>query len=265
MKLRSLLFVPGDRPARFAKAAASGADAMIIDFEDAVAPENKAVARAGLRAAALPAGFEVCVRVNAVGTTWHLDDLKALAGVKISAIMLPKAETQADIDAVAAATGVPVIALIETAIGLAAVRQIARHPAIMRLAFGSIDFCADLGAAHTRDALLAARSELVLASRLANLPPPIDGVTTSITDAALIQNDASYALGLGFGGKLCIHPSQIAAVRAGFAPTDAEMAWAEKILAAAEGGAVSVDGAMVDAPVRLRARQILARAPRPSP
>lgn len=257
------LFVPANRPERFTKAGASGADAVIIDLEDAVAPEHKSIARADLCATILPVGIEILVRINAVRTPWHVQDIKALAGLKISMVMLSKTESAADIAAVAAATGLPVIALIETAIGLAAARDIAREPATMRLAFGSIDFCTDIGASHTRAALLAARCELVLASRLANLPPPIDGITTALDDAALIQDDASYALNLGFGGKLCIHPRQISAVKAGFRPTDADVTWATKILASLDGGAVSLDGAMVDAPVRLRARQILARATMP--
>jgi len=188
------IFVPGDRPERFAKAAASGADAVIIDLEDAVAFDQKLQARADLRAALLPRGVDMGVRINPVGTRWHVQDLEALAGLKLSMVMLAKTETTADIAAVAAATGLPVIALIETANGLARAREIARAPGTMRLAFGSIDFCADIGAAHTREALLAARSELVLASRLANLPPPIDGVTTALDDAALLQDDAAYAL-----------------------------------------------------------------------
>jgi citrate lyase subunit beta/citryl-CoA lyase len=254
------LFVPGTRPERFPKAAASGADSVIIDFEDAVAPEHKLTARACLRAAILPVDIEICVRINPVRTPWHLQDIEALAGLKLSMVMLAKTESAGDIGAVAAATGLPVIALIETAVGLAAAREIANEPATMRLAFGSIDFCTDIGASHTREALLAARCELVLASRLANLPPPIDGVTTALDDAVMLQDDAAYALNLGFGGKLCIHPRQIAAVRTGFMPTDADIGWARRILAVVEGGAVSVDGTMVDAPVRLRARQILARA-----
>jgi citrate lyase subunit beta/citryl-CoA lyase len=113
--------------------------------------------------------------------------------------------------------------------------------------------------AHVREAMLAARSEIVLASRLAGLPAPIDGVTTAIDDEEMIADDARYAAALGFGGKLCIHPRQIAAVRRGFAPAEADVAWAQRVLAAPEGGAVSVDGMMVDAPVRLRARNILSR------
>jgi citrate lyase subunit beta/citryl-CoA lyase len=252
----TFLFVPADRPERFAKAASSGADAIIIDLEDAVAPAAKAAARAGLRA--LPAGANIFVRVNALGTPWHEEDIAALAGVPAAGIMLPKAESAESTRDLHRRSQKPVIALIESASGLAACRQIAQNAA--RLAFGSIDFCTDLGAAHVRDALLTARSEIVLASRLASLPPPVDGVTTAIDDEALIEDDARYAHALGFGGKLCIHPKQIAAARRGFAPAADEIAWARRVLAAPEGGAAAADGIMVDAPVRLRARQILRAA-----
>jgi len=256
LAVRFPLFVPGDRPERFAKAALSGADAVIFDLEDAVAPAAKAGARAALKDPILPGGILTIVRVNGRFTSFHAEDLAAITGLGLAAIMLPKSETAEDIQSVAASLpGIKVIALIETARGLANARTIACHA--QQLAFGSIDYCADLGLAHVRDALLSARSELVLASRLAGLPPPIDGVTTSIQDAALIEEDARYASQLGFGGKLCIHPAQIPAAKRGFAPTEADIAWAQKILAAGDDGAVSVDGAMVDAPVRLRAQRIL--------
>ncbi len=258
----TLLFVPGDRPERYAKAAASGADAIIIDLEDAVAPASKAEARAALCATgALPEGINVHVRVNAAATPWHEEDLAAIAQIPVIGIMLAKSESpEAAERASRVAGGRPVIALLETALGLAMAREIAKAGPVQRLAFGSIDYCADIGAAHMREALLAARSEIVLASHLAGLLPPLDGVTPSLGDEALLEEDARYALNLGFGGKLCIHPRQIAAVKNGFAPTPEEIAWAERIVAVGEHGAVSVDGAMVDAPVRARARQILQRA-----
>ncbi|RVO73509.1 HpcH/HpaI aldolase/citrate lyase family protein [Sinorhizobium medicae] len=253
------LFVPGDRPERFAKAAVSGADAIIIDLEDAVAPENKRMARSALITAftSLP----IILRCNGAATRWHKDDLAAAATLNLAAIMLPKAEMDGAIDEIYAdaAMRLPLIALIETARGVADARAIAAHPAVHRIAFGSIDFCADLGCAHERDALLASRSELVLASRLADLPAPVDGVTTVIEDADLIADDARHGRALGFGGKLCIHPKQIAPVRAGFRPDPAEIAWAKRVLATGEGAA-AVDGAMVDEPVRARARKILALA-----
>ncbi len=256
------LFVPGDRPERYAKAAACGADAIIIDLEDAVAPAAKVHARAALCCpGALPAGIDIYVRVNAAGTPWHQEDLAALAALPLSGIMLAKSESPRHIEQASKATaGKPVIALLETALGLAMAREIAASPSVRRLSFGSIDYCADIGAAHLREVLLAARSEIVLAARLAALAPPLDGVTPSLNDEKLLEDDARHALNLGFGGKLCIHPRQIAPVRNGFAPTREDLVWAQKIAAAEGHGAVSVDGTMVDAPVRARARQILRRA-----
>jgi len=249
-----LLFVPGDRPERFAKAAAS-AEAVIVDLEDAVPAGAKAKARDAL--AALPAGAVIYVRINAAGTELHAADLAAVKGLAIAGVMLPKAESAAAVEAVSAATGHKIIALIESAAGIAAARFIAASPATARLAFGSIDYCADLGAAHTREALLTARCELVLASRLAGLPAPLDGVTTAIDDEAQVEDDARHASSLGMHGKLCIHPRQVAAARRGFTPSAEETAWARRILAAGSDGAVSMDNRMVDAPVRARARRIL--------
>ncbi|WP_051357141.1 HpcH/HpaI aldolase/citrate lyase family protein [Azorhizobium doebereinerae] len=257
-----VLFVPGDRPERFGKALAAGADAVIVDLEDAVATEAKAQARAAI-AAHWPAEGRLLLRVNGSGTPFLADDLALARTLRLAGIVLPKAEQAQDVAAVEAAVpGVPVIPLIESGLGLANARAIAAAPGVARLAFGSIDYCADLGSAHTREALLMARSELVLASRLAGRAGPIDGVTTAVADAALAQDDAAYAAMLGFAGKLCIHPSQIAPVMAGFAPSADEIAWARRILDAMAqgGGAVKVDGAMVDAPVRLRAESILRRS-----
>lgn len=256
------LFVPATRPDRFAKALAAGADAVIVDLEDAVGTAEKDGARTA--AAAIPAGGTVLLRVNAVGTPWHDADVEMARVAPLAGIVLPKAESAGEVAQVAARLGGgrPVVALIESARGLAAARAIAAVPQVARLAFGSIDFAADLGCAHVRDALLAARAELVLASRLAGRGGPVDGVTALLNDAALAGDDAAHAAALGFTGKLCIHPSQVAPVRRGFAPSEADIAWARRIVAAlaAGGSVVTVDGAMVDAPVRLRAERILARA-----
>lgn len=252
------LFVPAHRPERFEKAAAAAPDAVILDLEDAVPLAAKDEARAALRRDFTDRA--VIVRVNAAGTPWHATDLAAVAHLEPAALMLPKAESVAVLDAVAAsAPRLPLIALVESAAGLAAARTLAAHPAVARLAFGSVDFCADLGCAHVREALVSARAELVLASRLAGLPAPIDGVTTAIEDEALVIDDAHYARALGFGGKLAIHPRQITPVRTGFAPDAGEIAWAQKVVASGDGAA-AVDGAMVDEPVRIRARAILSRA-----
>lgn len=256
------LFVPGDRPERFAKAMAAGADAVIIDLEDAVAPDAKEHARAGLAAAlsGLAGSVPVLLRINARGTPWHAGDLAACAGLPIAGIVLPKAESGADCVAVGAATGLPVVALVESALGLRNAEEIA--VASCRIAFGSIDFAADLGIAHERDVLLPARFALAVAARLAGQAAPIDGVTTALRDEDVIAEDCRHAVAMGFGGKLIIHPAQIAAARKGFAPSEGECDWARRVLAAVEGGAaaIAVDGAMVDAPVIARARRILERA-----
>ena len=253
--IRAPLFVPANRPERFAKAAASGADAVILDLEDAVAADAKDAARAAL--ATDFTDLPVIVRINAIGTPWHADDLAAVARLRPAAVMLPKAEDADRVASVAAQTRLPVIALVETARGLAHARTIAAAPGVARIAFGSVDFCADLGCAHLREVLLPARSELVLASRLAGIAAPIDGVTVQLDDLSVSHDDAAHARALGMTGKLCIHPRQIAEVRCAFAPTEAEIDWARRVLASGDG-AVSVDGAMVDEPVRIRARAILA-------
>lgn len=258
------LFVPADRPDLYGRAFAAGADAVIVDLEDAVAPDRKGEARAALsmaRETLAGAGCPVLVRVNAAATPWHAADMAAVLALPLAGVVLPKAESAAAVTAAARGAGRPVVALVESARGLAAAREIAGAAA--RLAFGSIDYAADIGCAHSREALLGARAELVLASRLAGLAGPLDGVTAACGKAAAaeVEDDASYAAALGFGGKLLIHPVQIDPARAGFGPTPQELAWAERILAASpDGGAAALDGAMIDAPVRLRAEGIMRRA-----
>lgn len=256
------LFVPADRPERFIKAIKAGPDAVFIDLEDAVAPENKARARNDLVAslAELTSDVPLAIRINAVSTPWHDDDLALVKGLRLAAVVLPKSEKSADLIQVVKHTGHAVIALIESAEGLGNVREIARVSA--RLAFGSIDYAADLMMAHTQRSLLAARSEIVLASRLAELPPPVDGVTTSIDDETALLDDCAHATELGFGGKLLIHPRQIAIARRGFMPSQEECDWAYRILEVVRDGAAALrlDGHMVDAPVIIRAQQIALRA-----
>jgi len=260
------LFVPGDRPERFAKAAGSGADQMILDLEDAVVAEAKQVARDHLRDwLSDHAGW---VRLNAGdGLEQDLATLAGLPGLR--GVVVPKAESPEALAAIGRRLGVPLVALVESALGLEHAREIARTPGVVRLAFGSIDFALDIGARHTREALASARRELVLVSRLAGLPAPIDGVTAEVPSEGSTQSqardDADHARELGFGGKLCIHPRQIEQVRLGFAPSEAELAWAREVVAAAEAdatqvGAVQVGGAMVDRPVVERARRLLAEA-----
>jgi citrate lyase subunit beta/citryl-CoA lyase len=253
------LFVPADRPERLDKAIAAGADAVIVDLEDAVAPAAKPEARKQLAASLVHhRDCPVFVRINGIDTAWHDEDLTIAAGLNITGVLLPKAQSADGVAAVRPRLGgKQLIAIVETAMGLAAVEAIAT--AADRLAFGSIDYCADLGCAHERDALLMARARIVLAARLAEKPAPIDGVTQSIHDAALIEGDARYGVSLGFGGKLLIHPAQIGPARLGMAPSAHDVEWATRVVASSpNGAAVAVDGGMVDAPVLARARQIIA-------
>lgn len=251
------LFAPGNRPERFEKAAVSGADAIIIDLEDAVPAPSKTEARTALRIdfTSLP----VLVRVNGENTPWHGEDIAAVARLRPAAVIFPKAELGGRLAEYAATCALPVLPLLETARGLSEARQIAALPGVARLIFGSIDYCADLGCSDSREALLGGRSELVLASRLAGLASPVDGVTMSIDDGEQIAADARYAGELGFGAKLAVHPRQIKAIKAGFRPQQFEIEWASKVLASGDG-ATAVNGAMVDEPVRIRARSIIARA-----
>ncbi|MGZ8253617.1 MAG: HpcH/HpaI aldolase/citrate lyase family protein [Burkholderiaceae bacterium] len=261
---RSLLFVPGNRPERFDKACAAGADITLIDLEDAVAPADKAPARDAIRAW-LDASKSVYLRINGADTDWFQDDLALLVRPGVRGVVLPKAEHSASITEIhGVAHGLAVIALIESALGLRNVESIA-SAGIARFAFGSIDFQLDLGIAGEREELLFARSSLVFVSRLAGLPPPVDGVTVALDDPAQLANDIAYARRLGFGGKLCIHPRQVDAVNAGFLPPAADVDWATRVLEAAEqagGNAVRLDGKMIDRPVIDRARAIVQSAQR---
>ncbi|WP_425261234.1 HpcH/HpaI aldolase/citrate lyase family protein [Rubrivivax sp. RP6-9] len=263
---RAWLFVPGDRSERFDKALAAGADCVIVDLEDAVAPDAKARARAALVAwLAAFAGSATCrvaVRLNAADTAWFADDLAVLDQPALQAVVLPKAEDPAVLALLAARRpGLALVPLVESAAGLAAARALAAAPGVERLAFGHLDFQVDLGLRDaSEDDLLPFRCELVLASRLARIAPPLDGVTTALDAPERLAADVARARRLGFGGKLCIHPRQVAGVRVGFAPAAAEVAWAQRVLAAAAasgGAALAVDGKMVDRPVLLRAEAIL--------
>ena len=256
---RSLLFVPGSRPDRFEKALAAGANAVIIDLEDAVAPADKERAREDVSAWLAP-HRAVMVRINGADTAWFRDDLALCCRPGVAAVMLPKAERAEDVAAVRGAGAATVLPLIESAAGMAALTAIAAAPGVQRLVFGSIDFQVDLGMRDAlEDELLFFRSQLVLTSRLAGLQAPVDGVSTAIDDADQLRDDVLRARRLGFGGKLCIHPRQVASVNRHFAPSAAERAWAQRVLeaAAASGGAaIAVDGKMVDKPVILRAQAI---------
>ncbi len=254
---RSYLFVPGNRPERFAKALASGADAVIVDLEDAVPPDRKDAARAHV-AQWLAAGRPVVLRINAADTPWFRDDLALCGRPGVAAVMLAKAERVEDASAVGAIA--PLVPLIESAAGFGQLHAIAAAPGVQRLAFGAIDFQLDLAMRATFDDLLFFRSQLVLASRLANLQAPIGSPSTAIDRPDEVGDEAQRARRLGFGAKLCIHPAQVAGVNAAFSPDAAEIAWAQRVLQAdaqAGGAAFALDGKMVDKPVLLRAAAIV--------
>jgi len=258
---RSYLFVPGNRPERFEKALGSGADAVIVDLEDAVPPEGKAAARAAV-ARWLAPQRPVLIRINGADTPWFAEDLALCAQAGVAGVMVPKAERVADLQRVATvAAGGAVLQLIETAAGFENLRALAGAESVQRLVFGSIDFQLDLGILD--DELTAFRSQLVLVSRIANLVAPVDGVCTAIDDTEQLQRDTTRARRLGFGAKLCIHPRQVETVNQGFVPSEAELAWARRVLAAAaqaRGAAVALDGKMIDRPVILRAQAIVDEA-----
>lgn len=261
---RSYLFVPANRPQRYDKACAAGADEVIIDLEDAVPAQEKVAARAALAAWLSPAR-PVLIRINSAGSDWFDADLALCSMPGVAGIVLPKAERVADLAAVAQAGAAAIFPLIESAQGLWNLHALACHPGVRRLLFGSIDFSLDLNLKEGRQELLYFRSQLVLVSRVAGIEAPVDGVTATIDDLDLIRGDTHYARDLGFGGKLCIHPVQIDCVNQGFAPSASELAWAMRVLAAASaanGAAVALDGKMVDLPVISIAQRMLAESAR---
>ncbi len=272
-RARSLLFVPGNRPERFRKALASAADAVVLDLEDSVPVDAKAAARAAigdawaaLHAAALP----LVLRINAPETAAGAEDLDWLASLAAdalpAALMVPKAESRESLAAVAARMpGVALLPIVESAAGHANLSDIAAAPGVLRLAVGHIDFMADTGLQCSADEseLAPLRFAVAMATRLHLLAPALDGVTVAIDDEARLREDTRRALRFGFGGKLCIHPRQVAVVHAAMLPSADEVAWARRVVAAdaASGGAaVQLDGRMVDAPVVLQARRVLVRA-----
>lgn len=258
---RTILFVPADRPERFDKAVATGADLVIVDLEDAVDVRRKEFARAAV-AAWLSPERSILIRVNAIGTPWHEQDLDVakLAGVR--GVVLPKCESAEALSQIAQLLpGTPLWPLVETARGVYRAFEIACCRQVSRLMFGSVDLQLDLGVGSDSE-LDVWRSSVVLASRAAGIGAPIDGVTTAIDDGERLQSDAAKSRRMGFSGKLCIHPKQLDVVKAAFGPSQEDVAWARRVLQATsgQGAAFRVDGEMVDRPVLERARHILVEA-----
>jgi citrate lyase subunit beta/citryl-CoA lyase len=257
---RTFLFVPGDRPERFDKAAAVGADVVIVDLEDAVKPDAKAAAREAV-GSALRAGARVAVRISAAGTPDFDADLELLLSAPLPvAVIAAKAEDPEQLARIAE-LGSPVIALIESARGVAGVADISGVSGVTRLAFGAIDFTLDVGATMDPALLGHVRSQLVIHSRAAGIASPLDSPTLDFTDLRVVRDDTRAARALGMGGKLCIHPAQVAVAAEAFAPTAEELDSARRIVAAStHDGAVATEGSLVDRPVLEKARRLLAAA-----
>lgn len=261
------LFVPGNRPERFDKAASAGADAIIIDLEDAVAPGDKDPARVNVRAwlAAHPEALpRTVVRINDSATPWFAADVAMLKDAGARYAMLPKTETPEHVGAVLAMlpAGGLVLPLIESARAVLNLAAVAAAPGVQRLAFGTLDYAVDLDLSGDERGLIAPATQIALASRCAGLGSPIYGVTPAIDDELQLLTDLEFGRAFGFGAKLCIHPKQVAAIHRALQSTAAEIDWAKRVLAVAEGGegAAQLDGKMVDRPVVLKAHAILSRA-----
>ena len=266
----NFLFVPGTRPERFIKALDSGAAGVIIDLEDAVPGEDKKSARDAIRTAWPTFNTEqkkrLVIRTNAPGTPIYAADLILAQELDVGCLLIPKSESQDQINGAALILpNTAIIPMIETAIGLDRLREIANANQVIRLALGNLDLQADLGMVCDlqETQLHTARYQIVLASRVAQIAPPIDGVTPSTDDIQRISDDAERAKRLGFGGKLCIHPKQVLIVQNAFMPTEEEVAWAQRVIEAdqaSKGAAIKLDGRMIDRPVVLLAQRTIALA-----
>ncbi|WP_341976375.1 CoA ester lyase [Microbacterium sp. LWO13-1.2] len=260
----ALLFCPGDRGDRYEKALAA-ADSVILDLEDAVAPDDKPAAREQVAASALDPA-RVIVRVNPATTAEHPLDLETLARTEYRTVMLAKTESTTDLDALHAG-GYRVLALCETATGVERAGEIAAHPAVIGLMWGAEDLIASMGGRSSRyddgryrDVARYARSRVLIAAKAAG-KLAIDAVHVDIADTSGLQDEVSDAAASGFDATACIHPSQAAVIRDGFAATPEEAAWAERVLAeaAVQPGVFRFEGKMVDEPVLRQARAILGR------
>lgn len=279
---RSFLFAPANHARRREKAFTLGADAVILDLEDACAVSEKAASRApvaeAMRAARSCLGY---VRVNPLSTPFAYGDIVETVQPGLDGIVLPKVESAADVatadwliaqlerDRGLAAGSVDLMPIVESAAGLANFREISRaSPRVRRFAFGAADFTNDLGLEWTRDEmeLLPHRSEIVLQSRAAGLEPPVDTVWADVKDAEGFARSAARVRALGFQGKLCIHPDQVPAANRAFTPSDAEVAKAQRILdafaeAEARGSsAIQLDGQFIDYPIMHAARRVVETA-----
>ena len=281
MASRSFLFAPGNHARRVEKALTLPADAVILDLEDAVAISEKPATRElVVRAYTKPRCGKLYVRVNAYSTEWCYSDIVTITRAGLDGIILPKVESpdqlkSADwlLAALERERGLPVgaidlVPIIETALGMSNIGAIAASGSrTKRLAFGAGDYTLDLGMVWSRDEneLMPARSTVVMASRAAGLEAPLDTVWADLRDAEGFARSAERAASLGFQGKMCIHPDQIAVTNAAFSPTEQQLSWAKRVIAAFEDAeasglaSIQLDGQFIDYPIVQRARQVVAR------
>lgn len=279
MARRSVLFTPGDRQAMLYKAPDAGADVIVFDLEDAVAPGRKADARETVREVLVDPDFEpdseVCVRVN-VDPDLAMRDVETLSGasesLRLDSLMCPKAGSASDVERLvdwldAAGESLPILALIESARGVLKAPEIAAVPKTSALVFGAEDFAADVGATRTADGdeVLYARERVVVAAA-AHGCDAIDTLYTDFEDLDGLSEDTAVSVQLGFDGKLAIHPRQVGPINEAYTPDASARTWADRVLAAkreadAEGrGVFDVDGEMIDAPLIAQAERIRERA-----
>jgi citrate lyase subunit beta/citryl-CoA lyase len=280
-RLRSFLFAPGNHARRVAKALTLSADAVILDLEDAVAISEKPATRDLVMAAFGQARLgKLYVRVNAYSTEWCYGDVVTIARSGLDGIILPKVETadqlrSADwlLSNLERERGLPVggidlVPIIETALGMSNIAAIAGSGSrTKRLAFGAGDYTLDLGMIWSRDEteLMPARSAVVMASRAAGIEPPFDTVWADLRDTEGFARSADRAAALGFQGKMCIHPDQVGVTNAAFSPSEQQLAWAKRVVAAfdeaeAKGlASIQLDGQFIDYPIVQRARQVVGR------
>jgi citrate lyase subunit beta/citryl-CoA lyase len=275
-RLRSLLFAPAVRPDFIAKLAGRGADAVVIDCEDATPPNAKAEGRANAFALApqlVEAGCQVTVRINAEPTEWFAADVRDGLAPGLAAVVVPKVETLDGLDAIdraltaAGHADLGVIAGLETALGVADARQLLAHPRVVAGYFGAEDFIADMGGVRTdsNDEVAYARAQAAIAGRLAG-KPVLDQVVTDFRNDDRFEREAAEARALGYAGKLCIHPGQVSIANVAFVPSPDEIDRARRLLdaydhASAQGiAAIDFEGQMVDEPLAAQARRIIALA-----
>jgi citrate lyase subunit beta/citryl-CoA lyase len=255
------LFVPATRPDRFAKAAISGTDALVVDLEDAVPVDRKVEARTHL-GASIGLGVDTILRINGRGSPWYADDLRAAASLPFHAIMIPKVEG-ADVvaEAHALSGGKPILALIETLDGYERLDEIARADGCAQLGFGTQDFAAEMGCGPRSRLFDTVRFDMLCASRRAGIAPPLDGTSLLLNNSEGDDTAGRELVDIGFAGRFCIHPAQVCSLARGLRPTQAEINRAIRVMEAADG-ASQVDGHMVDQPVRIQMQNILRRASR---